>query len=123
MAEMVRLLGEPSVAAIPGSHKAFDSVLLGPFLDQARLPMFPARLVCKLLSYFRAPRAVRANGGWGRAVIALRSSPAGCARGSALLTVLLFRAVTWHHKVSDDVAPRGPMSDLSMQWIGEARGS
>ena len=44
-AELAHLLGESSLAVIMDLHMAFDSVLTGPLLEQARALEFPMQLV------------------------------------------------------------------------------
>ena len=60
-AELAHLLGEASLTVIMDLHKAFDSVLIEPLLEQARALNFPMRLACQCISYFRMPRLTAAG--------------------------------------------------------------
>ncbi|CAK0878466.1 unnamed protein product, partial [Prorocentrum cordatum] len=100
-------------------HKAFDSVLIGPLIEQALDLGFPMRLVWMCISYFRMPRVLQAYGSWSRDVVANGSILAGCAHCAALLTVLLLKAAVRLRGIAEQLTPRSLMDDLTMQWIGQ----
>ncbi|CAK0853765.1 unnamed protein product [Prorocentrum cordatum] len=106
------------ITAPMGAWKFFEAVVPAALLQEARQLRMQMPLAWLLIELRRQPRGRQAFGSVSYEAVSVQGGLAGCAHACALVSVLLHRLLERTRGMG--VAPRALVSDVTMQWVGEA---